>query len=287
MRSRKAIGWVMALALLALAPQWVRAQQVVQIENKWRKTLIGADGKVLRQMPPGPGANPLATQWFVEPVGNSGLFRLRSALNGLYIDARSGPALVAAAPGAVSAIWAYEPVDGEFGRLRNHGQKHKYLHTQYIPSIVNGGTIQPGWHSAMWRLRALDATPAASPAGALPPPSAPASAAVAPLPPVPAPAPQMAAPMPPPAASVPAPTAPATAAPQTVDLVFQNASNSPLDVFVQENGADPAFAFTVPPMSQAVQKSPVGLVWRLAQGDAWLDAFQAGTEPQQVIRFPQ
>ncbi|MEZ5726757.1 MAG: hypothetical protein R3E48_01345 [Burkholderiaceae bacterium] len=102
------------------------------------------------------------------------------------------------------------------------------------------------------------------------------------------------------ASAAPASAAPASAAPagavsaqsaatggQRVAMIFENATNAPLDVFVQDGNTDPVFAFSVPPMSRARQESTIGLIWRVARGDTWLDAFRTGPEPEQLVRFPQ
>ncbi|MCP5265319.1 MAG: hypothetical protein H6934_04375 [Burkholderiaceae bacterium] len=74
---------------------------------------------------------------------------------------------------------------------------------------------------------------------------------------------------------------------QRVAMIFENATNAPLDVFVQDGNTDPVFAFSVPPMSRARQESTIGLIWRVARGDTWLDAFRTSPEPEQLVRFPQ
>lgn len=71
-----------------------------------------------------------------------------------------------------------------------------------------------------------------------------------------------------------------------VIVTIQNVSSAELMILVDPvGGGEPVPVVVLEPGFQAVQPSPVGRTWRLAQNDAWVGAFVPTAEPRQLLRF--
>lgn len=71
-----------------------------------------------------------------------------------------------------------------------------------------------------------------------------------------------------------------------IQLVVQNRSGAPLDVFIGVPGQDPAYVQTVGPGQQLLQQSPAGATWSIAQEDDWVGDYRLSDAPVQLIQFP-
>ena len=61
-----------------------------------------------------------------------------------------------------------------------------------------------------------------------------------------------------------------------------------MDVFVEpEGGGTPVYVMTLNEGYAAMQPSPVGRKWRVAQNDTWQGGFVPTSEPTQRFTFPQ
>lgn len=79
--------------------------------------------------------------------------------------------------------------------------------------------------------------------------------------------------------------APAPTAQGSVSLVFQNYSNTPLDIFIEETPGDLGFVETIGFNQEIELPSRPGVLWRFAQNDQWTGTFTASGEARQVIPY--
>lgn len=304
-RTLKLVFPALLLLLVDIAPVFAQ-EAAYQIVNRWRETVIAAAGQSATEQ----SNNGLpSNQWFLE-AADEGTVRFRSAATGGYLYFSGSLAVGQVPPTAREAMWRLEPVDAGHSRISNLAQPNIYLHTQ--PEFLEASPMQPNWWSAMWRLDQVNVPQNAQnnqgagtlnnagPANTQAQPNTgnglvrrqqgtqsqgnlPASGAS-----------QQAngygvLPPPPRAGAAPLAATPAARSPlgQSVKLFIQNRSNLDLDVFVDDDNGEQVFLATLRPNQQLEQTSPVGLVWRLAQSDVWLDAYKI--EPgnvEQVIVFP-
>jgi hypothetical protein len=69
-------------------------------------------------------------------------------------------------------------------------------------------------------------------------------------------------------------------------VTIRNSSPAPVDVFVEpEGGGTPILIMKLDPEFEAVQPTPPGRTWRMAQNNTWLGGFVSGEEPQQLFTF--
>lgn len=272
-----------------------------QIVNRWRETVVAAAGQTAMEQP----NNGLPTNQWIFENADEGSFRFRSVVSGGYLYFSGGALSVGSVPPtAREAMWRLEAVDAGHSRISNLARPDIYLHTQ--PEFLEASPMQPNWWSAMWRLEQVAISQATQQTNqniqgannGLARRDQSQSNQNASLP-----GGQQSLPgqvtsqgqssnaygkLPPPPRSTSNLTGPATRpAAQSVTLYIQNRSNADLDVFVDDDNGEQIFLATLRPSQQLQQTSPVGLVWRLAQGDVWMNAYQIEPgDAEQVIVFP-
>jgi len=250
--------------------------------------------------------------WFLEPAGDQGQVRIKSALTGGYLLLGGGQLTVAKAPpNAPASIWNTTNAGGALS-FANAGNPNLLLDSR-------GGTIvadaaAPGAPTTFWMAvpiggkgSAASAANAAQPAAptptaaplaaysALPAPKKPGGTGyeAAPRIGVPVasgrgqalPAPKLGMALPPPAASVAAPAAGTATA--TVQIYVVNRSNGPIDLYGSDSTGNVTWLATIRAGTGLPLQSPVGVTYHLAQNDDWVGSYKAGTAPTQVISFPR
>lgn len=305
-RALKLIFPALLLLLVDVAPIFAQ-EAAYHVVNRWRNTVIAATGSSATEQ----SNNGLPmNQWFIENA-DEGTVRFRSATTGDYLYYNGvGLAVGPVPPTARDAMWRLEPVDDGHSRISNLAQPSIYLHTQ--PEYLEASPMEPNWWSAMWRLEQVSVAQAANNSNNTQIGNAVSTGSQTALDlgarpqqpqqrqqgltqqPVKAGTPNAGLnqqangyarlPPPPRAAST---RFAGTQAGQSVKVFVQNRSNFDLDIFVDDDNGEQVFLATLRPNQQLEQATPVGLIWRLAQNDVWLDAYQI--EPgsaEQVIVFP-
>ncbi|MEP0520215.1 MAG: hypothetical protein ABJO09_03315 [Hyphomicrobiales bacterium] len=287
-RIYKSAVLIVLLVLTDLVPAFAQ-DAAFQIVNRWRNTVIAASGQTVTEQPD----NGLPTNHWIFENADEGTFRFRSVATGQYLYFANGVLSLGQVPQtAREAMWRLETVDEGHARISNLARPDIYLHTQ--PEFLEASAMQPNWWSAMWRFDQVALTQPNAPltagnnqannnqldsgnqqtsshGGFAPRPAI--NNAYGKLPP------------PPRSFGASAPAAPQNS--QVVKLFVQNRSNFDLDVFVDDDNGEQVFLATLRPNQQLEQNSPVGLIWRLAQNDVWLDAYQIESgDSEQVIVFP-
>lgn len=222
----------------------------------------------------------------VKPAELLGPLSLRSRESDLLLTSSNGH-LTASRDGQGYG-WFIEPVGEkrppDFVRLKSQ-ETGGYLHLQYDSPMV--GEIEPGWYSAMWVMQKDSAdyafrnrwregdylymTRNGSPDSG--PISLRGSAAWWSLS----------------DASL-SRTLPSRAGEQLgraaqVNLVVQNFSSAPLDIFVELTDGDINYVETIGPNRQITLPSRPGTRWQLAQGEQWVGKFTATSQQQQVVPY--
>jgi hypothetical protein len=70
-----------------------------------------------------------------------------------------------------------------------------------------------------------------------------------------------------------------------VNIVLQNYSAAPLDIFLEVAPGDPAFVETLAANQEISLRSQVGVRWQLSQNEQWVGAFTATSQSQQVVPY--
>jgi len=147
----------------ALSPraQAQAPRQAVLIINQWKKTHLAA--RQNQTVGEAQNAGQPGTHWTIEPVGNTGRVRIRSATTGGYLHVQYGRLQIGQIqPNWTSAMWTAPQASQTAFRLRNVGRPNTFLHNQF--GSVAAGPVQNSWWSALWAARPVAQQAAARPA---------------------------------------------------------------------------------------------------------------------------
>lgn len=86
------------------------------------------------------------------------------------------------------------------------------------------------------------------------------------------------------AANLQAAVSPVTHEPD-IEIRVQNYSNQPLSLFIDTQPGEPTYVTDIDPLFEVTYPAKPAQVWRVAQGDTWLDAVELAAEDL-TLRFP-
>lgn len=130
------------------------AQEIGEIQNRWKGTYIQADGGRGSM-----GAQSEKSVWIIEKIAGSTDVRLKHRASGGYLNSETDaryPTVGGIQSGWLSAMWVLEPVSGtQYVRIKNKW-RGTYLHTE--TGDIETGAIQSAWWSAQWEIKGNSAS---------------------------------------------------------------------------------------------------------------------------------